>query len=64
MLEQGGGGLGGADTGEEKSDEVGGDLEGDDPPGVVNVDFCFLCFVGIADDALDVGIGDFQFHSV
>ena len=58
------GGLGGTDSGEEETDEVGGDFEGDDPPGVGDLDFGVLGGDWIGEDVVDLLLRELDFHGI
>ena len=52
----------GGAAGKEDFAEVLDDFEDDDPPGVGDFDFGIGGFLGVVDDGLDLGFGEFDFH--
>ena len=55
-------GKSGASTGQNQSDEICNDLEGYDPPGIIDLDFVGSGLCGIADDVFDLLSCETYFH--
>ncbi len=58
------GAAGGGDAGEDEADGVGDHLEEASPPGVVGFAACLEGFVGVSQDGVALGFGQFYFHGV